>query len=94
MKANLKETEEYIKINKARTEANHKEMMDKLDAHHERMIACLGKTEAMDLEVNPDEIQSEAEHRGSLKNMLLWKLAERQISCIETRIKPQNAATS
>jgi hypothetical protein len=57
-------------------------MMDKLDAHHERMIACLGKTEATDLEVNPDEIQSEAEHQGSLKNMLQWKLAERRISCI------------
>jgi hypothetical protein len=28
-------------------------MMANLDAHHERMIACLGKTEATDLEANP-----------------------------------------
>jgi hypothetical protein len=31
--------------------------MAKLDAHHERMMACLGKMEA-----NPEEMQSEAEH--------------------------------
>jgi hypothetical protein len=37
-------------------------MMTKLHAHHERMMACLGKTEAMDLEANPEEMQSEAEH--------------------------------
>jgi hypothetical protein len=40
--------------------AGHKEMMAKLDTHHERMTACLGKTEATDLEANLGEIQSEA----------------------------------
>jgi hypothetical protein len=45
------------------------EMLTKLDAHHERMMArigsqlekmeaCLGKTEAMDLETNSEEIES------------------------------------
>jgi hypothetical protein len=34
-----------------------------LDARHERMMACLGKTEATDLKVNPEEMQSEAEYR-------------------------------
>jgi hypothetical protein len=46
----------------ARTEANHKWMMAKLDAHHKMMMACLGKTEAMDLETNPEETESGANH--------------------------------
>jgi hypothetical protein len=37
-------------------------MMAKLDAHHERMVACLGKMEAMDVVANPEEIQSKVEH--------------------------------
>jgi hypothetical protein len=31
---------EDIKANQARTEANHEEMTDKLDAHHESRMAC------------------------------------------------------
>jgi hypothetical protein len=38
-------------------------MMAKLDAHHERMMACLGKSEDMDFEANPEEIKSVAEHQ-------------------------------
>jgi hypothetical protein len=34
-----------------------------LDAHHERMMACLGKTDVTDLKANPEEMQSESEHR-------------------------------
>jgi hypothetical protein len=38
-------------------------MMAKIDAHHEGMMACLGKAEATDLEANPEKMQSEAMHR-------------------------------
>jgi hypothetical protein len=38
-------------------------MMYTLDDPHERMMAHLGRMEATDLEANPEEIQSEAEHR-------------------------------
>jgi hypothetical protein len=45
-------------------------MLAKIDARHERMMvrmdsqleSCLEKTEAMDLEANPEEIESEAKH--------------------------------
>jgi hypothetical protein len=36
--------------------ATHKEMMVILDAHHERIMACVGRKEAMDQEANPEEI--------------------------------------
>jgi hypothetical protein len=55
--------EAKIVANYTRTEVNHEEMMAKLYAHHEMMMACLGKTEATDLEENPEKIQSEAVHR-------------------------------
>jgi hypothetical protein len=60
--ANLKEIKEEIRTNQARAEANHEKMMAKLDAHHEIILACLGKTEAMDLEANPEEMQFVVEH--------------------------------
>jgi hypothetical protein len=34
-----------------------------LDAHHESMMACLGKMEATNLEANPEEMQSKVVHR-------------------------------
>jgi hypothetical protein len=43
-------------------EAHHERMMTKTDSQLEKMKACLGKTEAADLEANPEEIESEAEH--------------------------------
>jgi hypothetical protein len=45
----------------------HEEMMAKLDAHHERLMACLGKTEAMDFEGNPKKIQPEVVHQKAPK---------------------------
>jgi hypothetical protein len=33
-----------------------------MDVHQERMMACLGKTEATDLETNSEEIETEAKH--------------------------------
>jgi hypothetical protein len=63
MAARLEAKIEDIKSNEARTESNHEEMIAKLDAFHERMMASLGKTEATDLEANPEEMQPEAMHR-------------------------------
>jgi hypothetical protein len=34
-----------------------------MDAQHERMMACLGRMEATGLKTNPEEMQSEVEHR-------------------------------
>jgi hypothetical protein len=36
---------------------------EKIDANHERIMACLGKTEATDLEVSPEELVSRAQHQ-------------------------------
>jgi hypothetical protein len=36
----------------------------KLDTHHARTIACLGKTEATDMEANPEDLKSKAEDRN------------------------------
>jgi hypothetical protein len=47
--------------NQEEMRASHKEMMAILDAHHERMMACLGKTEATDQKTNPEENESVAE---------------------------------
>jgi hypothetical protein len=47
----------------ARTEANHEQMMAELHAHHERMMVCLGKMETTDLETNPEETESGADHQ-------------------------------
>jgi hypothetical protein len=44
--------------NQARTEANHEEMLAKLDVHHERVMTCLEKTEAY-----PEEMESKSEDR-------------------------------
>jgi hypothetical protein len=63
MKANREERKAGMKANRKEMRTGHKEMMAKLDAHHERMMACLGKTEATDLEANPEDMESGAEHR-------------------------------
>jgi hypothetical protein len=38
------------------------------------MKACTGKTEAMDLEANPKEMESEAKHEKSLRKRMQWKI--------------------
>jgi hypothetical protein len=47
----------------AAMDANSREMMAKLDVHHARTMACLGKTEATDLEANPENMESRTKHR-------------------------------
>jgi non-ribosomal peptide synthetase component E (peptide arylation enzyme) len=63
----------------AKMDADNEEMMVKLNAEHERIMSCLGKTEATNFKANPEEMQSEAEHR-EVPKMPQWKLAERRIS--------------
>jgi hypothetical protein len=52
-----------IRTNRAEMKAGYEQttarLKAKLDAHHERMMACLGKTEATDLEASPEEMESE-----------------------------------
>jgi hypothetical protein len=56
MDANMKVTQEEMK-------AQIGTLLSRIDAQHERLIAWLGTTEPADLEANPEEMQSEAEHR-------------------------------
>jgi hypothetical protein len=56
--------EAKLQANETKTDANLGEMMASLDAHYERMMSCLGKTEATDLEANAEEMQSVAVHEA------------------------------
>jgi hypothetical protein len=47
-----KEMKEIMKAYRDEMTASHDEVMAKLNVHHEKMMACLGKTEATDLETN------------------------------------------
>jgi hypothetical protein len=46
----------------ARMEVHHVRIMAKMDAQLEEIEALLGKTDAMNLEASPEEIESEAEN--------------------------------
>jgi hypothetical protein len=46
----------------AKLDAHHESMMARMNSQLMKMKACLGKTEAMDLEANPEETESEVEH--------------------------------
>jgi hypothetical protein len=37
-------------------------LISRMDAHQERIMACLGKTSAIDLKTNPEERESKAMH--------------------------------
>jgi hypothetical protein len=43
--------------------ASQEQMITMLNAHNERMMASLGKTDATDLKANPEEKQSIGEHQ-------------------------------
>jgi hypothetical protein len=75
-----------MKALQGKMDVAHEEMLAMLDIHHERMMACLGKTEATDLEANPEENESVTEHQKFLRNMPQWNLAERRISGIGSGI--------
>jgi hypothetical protein len=62
--------EEMLTRMEARTEAEYAKfeilqntLFSRMDAQHEGLTACLGKTEATDLEANPEGTKSEAMHR-------------------------------
>jgi hypothetical protein len=40
---------------RAKLDAHHERMMTGTDSQPKKMVACLEKTEAMDLEANPEE---------------------------------------
>jgi hypothetical protein len=68
---NLKEMNEQMRARlKAKIEDNNEKfevlcctVVSRMDAHQERMMACLGQMEATDLEVNSTELESLAEHQ-------------------------------
>jgi hypothetical protein len=63
-------------------EALRATLFSQMDAHEERMMVCLGKTEATDLYANPEENESVAE------------LQEVRISGIGTGMWPKSEAAS
>jgi hypothetical protein len=64
--ATLKQIKEEMMVRLEAMIQNKENMMAKLDAHHERMMArtkaCLAKTETTDLEANQEATESESEH--------------------------------
>jgi hypothetical protein len=58
-KYEVRDSQEHLKEMKAQMAS----LISWVDAQQERMMACLGRMEAMDLEANPEEKESEAEHR-------------------------------
>jgi hypothetical protein len=46
----------------AKLDAHHKRMMARMDSQLDKIEVCLEKTEAMDLEANPEEIESKLDH--------------------------------
>jgi hypothetical protein len=63
LRAIKEDLQEQMDAYQAKIDTAHEERMVKLDAHHERIMSCLGKMEATDLKANPEEMQSEVEHR-------------------------------
>jgi hypothetical protein len=65
MAANLNEIragKELLKEMLAKIEAHHERMMARMNSQLEKMEACLGKTGDIDLEASPEEIMFEVEH--------------------------------
>jgi hypothetical protein len=56
----LAEIEARIAAENKKFEVLQNTFLSRMDVHHERMMVCLGKTEAKDLEANSEETQSEA----------------------------------
>jgi hypothetical protein len=57
------------------------------DGSKDRCKSRREKTEAMDLEANPEEIESELEHQKSLRKRLQWKLSEHRRTDMRTGIQ-------
>jgi hypothetical protein len=60
--AKMDAIQEMLAKVEAKVEAHHERMVAKMDIQLEKMEACLGATEAVDLEANPEEIESEVEY--------------------------------
>jgi hypothetical protein len=62
----------------AKMEANQDRMMVEMDSQLQKMDACLGQTEATDLEANPEEIRSDAVHEEVPKENAVVKTIRAQ----------------
>jgi hypothetical protein len=63
MKAKLGPHQEEIRTNViAKLDTHHERMMARMDSQLQKMETCREKTNATDLEANPEEIESEVEH--------------------------------
>jgi hypothetical protein len=50
--------------------------MAMMDSKPQKLEACLGKTEATDLEANPEETESETEHKEVPKEEAIVEILE------------------
>jgi hypothetical protein len=63
MREEMRAGQEFLKVLMlAKLDAHHERTMPGMDCQLEKMEACLGKTETIDLEANPDETESRADH--------------------------------
>jgi hypothetical protein len=63
LKEGMRAAQELLKEEMlAKLDAHHEKMMARMDCQLEKMEACLEKMEATDLEANPEEIESKADH--------------------------------
>jgi hypothetical protein len=83
MEAKLDACQEKMDANNEKVYANLEEMKtgqakmkSTVSANLEKMDICLEKTEAMDLEANPRELQSTVVHQEIHKCRLQWKLSK------------------
>jgi hypothetical protein len=73
MKAQMASLVSRIEDNNEKFEVLRDILISQMDALQERIMACLGKTEATDLKANPEEMQSKAEHQDVPKEQVVVK---------------------
>jgi hypothetical protein len=78
MKAQMVFHISWIEDTNEKFEVLQKTLISRMEANQERIMVCLGKTEATDLKENPEEMQSKAEHQEVLKEDPIVKLVRGQ----------------
>jgi hypothetical protein len=88
MKAQIASLVSRIENTNENFEVLRETLVSCIDTHQVRMMACLGKTEATDLEANPERMQSEAEHQKVPKE----QAAVKPVGGLRKRHRSQNLA--
>jgi hypothetical protein len=77
MKEEISAGQNYLKEEMiAKLDARHERLMARMYSQLEKMEVCLEKTEATDLEANPEERESKSVHKEVLKEEAAGKLSK------------------